>query len=89
MNRWQIQLPARALDNTVFVLGINNVKEGAGGCSKMVSPAGDVIAEAPSEEETALVCEIDLSEIARVRKKIPYLKEYDCALLPGGQNVLS
>ena len=55
----------------------------------MVSPAGDVIAEAPSEEETALVCEIDLSEIARVRKKIPYLKEYDCALLPGGQNVLS
>ena len=89
MNRWQIQLPARALDNTVFVLGINNVKEGAGGCSKAVSPAGDVIAEAPSEEETALVCEIDLSEIPQVRKKIPYLEEYDCALLPGGQNVLS
>ena len=51
MNRWKIQLPARALDNTVFVLGINNVKEGAADVLKMVSPAGDVIAEAPSEEE--------------------------------------
>ena len=82
MNRWHIQLPARALDDTVFVMGINNIEEGAGGCSKVVSPMGEVLAQASDSSEEVLVCEIDLDEIARVREKIPYLKEYDKNLAP-------
>lgn len=82
MNRWHIQLPARALDNTVFVIGVNNIEEGAGGCSKAVSPIGDVIAQASDTEEEVLLCDIDYSEIAKVREKIPYLKEYDPQLSP-------
>lgn len=50
LNRWQIQLPARALDNTVFVAGINNVGEGACGHSKVVQPDGAVLAEASEEK---------------------------------------
>lgn len=85
MNRWKIQLPARALDNTVFVLGINQVQENAGGCSAVISPAGKILAEASSEEEAVLICDIDLNEIDQVRKEIPYLKEYDLSLFPGGR----
>ena len=69
MNRWHIQLPARALDDTVFVMGINNIEEGAGGCSKVVSPMGEVLAQASDSSEEVLVCEIDMDEIARVREK--------------------
>ena len=77
-----VQLPARALDDTVFVMGINNIEEGAGGCSKVVSPMGEVLAQASDSSEEVLVCEIDMDEIARVREKIPYLKEYDKNLAP-------
>lgn len=83
-NRWNIQLPARALDNTVFVAGINNVGEGACGQSKVLSPLGDVMAEASPTEEELLLVEVDLSQIGQIREKIPYLKEYDPELTPGG-----
>ncbi len=82
MNRWHIQLPARALDNTVFMIGVNNVEEGAGGCSKVVTPMGEVAAQASDREEEVLLCDIDLHEIEATRKKIPYLKEYDRQLAP-------
>lgn len=82
LNRWQIQLPARALDNTVFIAGINNVGEGACGHSKVVSPAGEVLAEASGEDEEILLCDIETDGIRKVREKIPYLKEYDMQLAP-------
>lgn len=83
-NRWNIQLPARALDNTVFVVGVNAVGEGACGQSKAVSPMGDVLAQAPAEKEQVLFADLDLALIGQVRENIPYLKEYDPALTPGG-----
>lgn len=82
LNRWQIQLPARALDNTVFVAGINNVGEGACGHSKVVQPDGAVLTEASEDKEEVLLCEIDFDKISEVRDRIPYLKEYDQKLAP-------
>lgn len=83
-NRWQIQYAARALDNTVFVCGINNVGEGACGETKVVGPMGNTIAEASKTEEEVLVCDIDFSTIDEARKIVPYLEEYDDNLFPGG-----
>ena len=83
-DRWNIQLPARALDNTVFIAGVNNSGEGACGHSKVISPSGRTIAEA-GDEECIVTCEVNLNEIERVRKMIPYLKEYDMRLRPGGR----
>lgn len=74
-NRWHIQLPARALDNTVFIAGINNVQEGACGASKIVSPMGDIIAQASGDQEEVLVADIDLAAISRTRKIVPYLQD--------------
>ena len=83
-NRWNIQLPARALDNTLFMVGINTVEEGACVQSKVVSPLGEVLAEASPDKEEVVVCDIDLSYIEEVRKNIPYLREFDMCLCPGG-----
>lgn len=46
---------------------------------------GEVLAQASDDSEEVLVCEIDLDEIARVREKIPYLKEYDKNLAPAAE----
>ena len=82
--RWDIQLPARALDNTVFVLGSNTTGEGSCGKSRLVAPDGRVLAEASGEEEEALFGEVDLSLIPQTRERIPYGKHYDPSLTPGG-----
>lgn len=82
LNRWQIQLPARALDNTVFVAGINNVGEGACGHSKVVQPDGAVLTEASEDKEEVVLCEVEFDKIKEVRSRIPYLEEYDLKLAP-------
>lgn len=82
LNRWQIQLSARALDNTVFVAGINNVGEGACGHSKVVNPEGTVLTEASAEREEVVLCDVDFEKISEVRSRIPYLEEYDPKLAP-------
>lgn len=83
-SRWDIQLPARALDNTVFVLGANTTGEGSCGKSKLVAPDGKVLAETSREGVEALIGEVDLSLIALTRKRIPYWDDYDPSLTPGG-----
>ncbi|GIN93542.1 carbon-nitrogen hydrolase [Siminovitchia terrae] len=73
--RWDIQLPARALDNTVFVLGVNTAYEGSCGKSKLIAPDGRVLAEAPANEPCILIHEVNFDLIRETRKKIPYLRD--------------
>lgn len=84
-NRWDIQLPARALDNTVFIAGINNTGEGACGSSKVISPLGEEIALASVNDEEIICCDIDFDEINTIREIIPYLREFDISLMPGNE----
>ncbi len=81
--RWDIQLPARALDNTVFVLGVNTVHEGSCGKSKLVAPNGKVLIESPRDGEHILIHDMDLSLIAKTRIDVPYLDDLDRDLIPG------
>lgn len=81
--KWDIQLPARALDNTVFVLGVNTVGEGSCGKSKLIDPKGAIVHECSRTEEEILLCDIDFNQINKERITIPYLKEYDYSLVPG------
>ncbi|MFA9380456.1 MAG: nitrilase-related carbon-nitrogen hydrolase [Acetanaerobacterium sp.] len=83
-SRWDIQLPARALDNTVFVAGANTVGEGSCGKSKFVAPDGTVLCEASANDAQVLMCTLDPGMIDEVRTRIPYLNEYDMSLYPGG-----
>lgn len=81
-SRWDIQLPARALDNTVYVLGVNTVHEGSCGKSKLVAPNGKVLVESPKDEEHILLYDMDLSLIEKTRFDVPYLDDLDRNLIP-------
>jgi len=74
--RWDIQLPARALDNLYFVVGVNIVGENNCGKSKIISPRGRVMAEAPRENEAVLTTRIGLDEVVEARREIPYYTDF-------------
>lgn len=78
-NLWDIFLPSRALENTVFVAGVNRTGiEGDSvyfGDSKVYDPTGKIIARAGENTEEILYCDIDVSKIPEIRKDFPYLRE--------------
>lgn len=72
---WELLLRARAVDNQVFVAGAGPAQTEGGpypyyGHSLVVSPWAEVVAGA-GERETVLPAEIDLGQVAAVRKKLP------------------
>jgi len=76
---WDVFLPARALENTVYIAGINLTGDNGNlhffGNSKVFDPTGKLIKEAKEDIEEILYCEIDTSIISKIRKDFPYLKE--------------
>ncbi|MBU9714897.1 nitrilase-related carbon-nitrogen hydrolase [Evansella tamaricis] len=84
-HRWDIQLPARALDNGMYVLGVNTVGEGACGKSKFLGPDGRLKAEASLTGEEIIYGEINPEILSTVRDTIPYLRDYPLELTPGGK----
>lgn len=74
--RWDIDLPAAALYNGLFTMGVNTIHQGACGKSKIVGPKGIVQAEAPRDQEVTLMAEIHLDQIHQARADIPYLKDF-------------
>ncbi len=86
--RWQIQLPARALDNTCFVMGTNTVGEGACGRSMIVDPSGKILTEGSVTEEMIVTSQIEFDKIEEIRQRIPYLKDLPIELIPRGANIL-
>lgn len=88
---WDINAPARALENTVFVAAVNRYGREddlyMGGHTLMCGPRGTVIAELFDESEGVLHVEIDLDEVVRNRVSSPYLRDrrpdlYEEVLLP-------
>ena len=78
--RWDIQLPARALDNSFYVVGVNTIGDKACGKSIFLSPEGEILKQSPVKEEEILICDVDLAEVDKVRGKIPYIKDYEKGL---------
>ncbi len=71
--QWPIHLRARALDNLVFVAGVNRAGiEGDLhfiGQSMVVHPLGNVLAQLDSDQEGMFVTTIDLDEVAAARRR--------------------
>jgi 5-aminopentanamidase len=86
-HRWDIQLPARALDNTVFVLGVNTVGNNSCGKSKLVSPLGDILSVASDKKEEVLVRAVDKEVLYWARDEVAYLKDFKEKLTPGGKTI--
>lgn len=77
MDHWETLVRARAIENTCYVIAVNQTGSKksfqAYGNSMIVDPWGKVLARA-GEEETLLTAEINLSHEEKVRQQIPSLK---------------
>lgn len=73
--QWEILLRARAVENQAFVVAVNRVGQGAlddfSGHSLVIDPLGNVILQAPDNQEGVFSVDIDLSEVEKVRGHIP------------------
>lgn len=76
---WEVNIPARALDNLLFVAGVNRIGQEADlrfiGRSKVVSPRGRVLAQAGKGTEEILNYKLDLEEVVRVRSQVRYWRD--------------
>ena len=75
---WELLFRSRALDNQIFCVGVapalnKDASYHSYGHSIVTNPWGEVITQADEKEEL-IVCEIDLSEIKKVREELPVLK---------------
>ena len=75
---WELLFRSRALDNQVFCVGVapalnEDASYHSYGHSIVTNPWGEVITQA-GEKEELIICEIDLSEIKKVREELPVLK---------------
>ena len=77
---WDARLKARAIDNQLFVVGVNRCGEIGNeryiGRSMVVSPRGEIIYACKNEEEIAPV-ELDLDEITTERGSEPTFSEFE------------
>ncbi len=75
---WRTLLPARAIENQMFMVGCNRVGtskgETFGGHSMIASPWGEVMIEG-DDHEALLVAEIDLDLVNQVRERVPVFRD--------------
>ena len=74
--RWEIDLRAAAMHNLLYVAGANYADDTCCGRSMVVGPFGNIKAEASFDEETLLLCEIDLRDNRKIRDAIPYWDDF-------------
>ena len=72
VEQWETLLRARAIENGMFVAGVSSVDKGRAGHSCIIAPDGTVLA-AGDDSEQLVVCDIDTSEIDRIRNATPSL----------------
>jgi len=76
-DHWEVLLRARAIENQCFVVAPNQIGPHppgprCGGRSMIIDPWGLILAQA-SDGETAIVADLDLATLERVRRRIPAL----------------
>ncbi len=76
---FEILTCARALENTAYLAYVNlaGVEDGLQfwGGSRLVSPAGDVLAKAKYDEEDFVTCEVDYNDLRTAETFIPTLRD--------------
>ena len=76
---WTLLGRARALENQCVLVAANTAGTHAGtpmgGLSQVVSPTGEVLAEAGPDGEEVLVVDVDLADVVRTRESFPVLAD--------------
>ncbi len=78
---WRALIPARAIENQAYVIGVNRVGYDGNmvyhsGCSTCVSPDGGVIYYKP-EDEDLYTFSLNGEELKKIREKLPFLQDAD------------
>jgi len=75
---WDLLLPARAVENQQFIIGVNRVGGGGGhtflGGTAIYDPLGNLLAEG-GDAEGLVVAELDLDLVAKARTGLPALRD--------------
>ena len=75
ISHWDILLQARAIENQAFMIAVNSVGKSGndffGGHSMVIAPDGEVLLQAPDDEEGVFITEIDITKASRIRKEFP------------------
>jgi predicted amidohydrolase len=75
---WKALLPARAIENQAYVVGVNRVGTGDGltyvGDSVILDPLGDVVAVA-GDGECVITGDVDPARVHEVRERYPFLRD--------------
>ncbi len=78
INHWRVLNQARAIENQSWVIACNEVGPNGnvmlGGHSMVISPRGEIVAEAGTSEEV-LYADIDLNQVAEFRAEHPFQKD--------------
>jgi predicted amidohydrolase len=84
-DHWEVLLRARAIENQCFVVAANQIGihpdgKRTGGRSMIIDPWGVVLACAP-DREGVIVSDLDLNQLAAIRRRLPALSHRRPALL--------
>ncbi|MEO0328467.1 MAG: carbon-nitrogen hydrolase family protein [Pseudomonadota bacterium] len=90
---WHILMRARAIENGAYMIaaaqgGDHEDGRETFGHSLIVNPWGEIIAELSHEEPDYLVAELDLSQVAKARGRIPNLENTREFVLEGGSVIV-
>jgi predicted amidohydrolase len=72
VDHWTTLLRARAIENTVYVVGVGQPAPRSSGHSMVIDPLGDVIVEGGDDAEI-LTADIDLAAVVESRRTNPSL----------------
>ena len=81
---WRILTRARAIENQMYFIAVNQVGEedfGVGvqaryfGTSTIIDPWGETVLEADERAEALLTATVDLQQVAKIREKMPVLED--------------
>jgi predicted amidohydrolase len=87
---WDLATRSRALENGVYVVASNRAgtereETVFGGISRIIDPRGSVLSEAVTNDEI-IISEVDLKEIVRQRRELPYLRDFEKGIISGEYN---
>ncbi len=75
---WDLFLPARAVENLAYVVGVNRVGEGGGlnyaGGTAIYDPMGDCLAFG-GDAADLVMADLDPDRVAQVRSELPFLRD--------------
>ena len=80
IEHWNALIPARAIENQSFVVGLNRIGNDINniehsGFSKVVDPNGNILKESTKEE--ILIVELEKNILIKNRRLFPFLKDMD------------